>query len=39
MKYEAPTLTEVGSLSELTLGRIGRGNGDNVHWFFDFFLS
>lgn len=39
MKYEAPTLTEVGSLHELTLGKVGPGDGDNVNWFFNLFLS
>jgi hypothetical protein len=39
MTYESPTLTEVGSLHELTLGKIGLGSSDNIHWFVDFFLS
>lgn len=39
MKYESPTLTEVGSLRELTLGKLGGGDGDNIHWFLDLFLS
>ena len=37
--YEAPRLTTVGSIKDLTLGSIGFGNQDRIHWFFDFFLS
>lgn len=40
MTYETPTLTEVGSLHELTLGKFGWGDGDNTGWrFLDLFLS
>jgi len=31
--YEAPTLVEVGSVRELTLGQGYRGNDDQYGWF------
>ncbi|MEQ6902457.1 lasso RiPP family leader peptide-containing protein [Nocardioides sp. YIM 152588] len=37
--YEAPTLVEVGSVRDLTLGKIGRGSEDEIFWFLDLFLS
>jgi hypothetical protein len=37
--YEAPRLTTVGSIKDLTLGSIGFGNQDRVNWFLDIFLS
>lgn len=37
--YEAPSLTTVGSVKDLTLGALGVGSQDNVHWFIDLFLS
>lgn len=33
MTYETPTLTEVGSLDELTLGEGWEGNADGI-WIF-----
>jgi len=37
--YEAPRLTTVGSIKDLTLGSIGLGSQDRIHWFIDIFLS
>lgn len=33
MAYESPTLSEVGSVRELTLGAGAVGNDDTLHWF------
>jgi len=33
MRYESPTLTEVGSVRGLTLGEGVKGNDDTLFWF------